>query len=77
MNAISGPAQSVAVSQPLTNAPVRPVRRIPPSDERIGDPQADRYEPSTAREAAPQVTYGRNGRGGSASDSGGTSDRTG
>jgi hypothetical protein len=40
------------------------VRRIPPSDERIPEPQDDRYEPAASQPAAPRVTYGRDGRGG-------------
>ena len=64
MTSISGPAQSAAISQLLTNAPVRPVRRIPSDDERVATPQADRYVASGSFSPAPRLTYGRDGQGG-------------
>ena len=64
MNAITGAAQSAAVSQLFLNVPVQSVRRIPPSDERMPPAQADRYVPSATLASPPWITYGRNGQGG-------------
>ena len=64
MHAISGPAQSAAIAQLLTNAPVVPTRRIPPSDQRTPPQRSDSYTPSSPADTLQQVTYGRNGQGG-------------
>jgi len=65
MNAISGPAASVALSSILTNAPVQSVRPVA-SNARRASLAKDVFEPSSGQ--APAVTYGRNGRVGGDAD---------
>jgi hypothetical protein len=59
---------SSAITQVMTNAPVRPVRAVTSNVQRAAFQQVDRYEPSTAasRPLTASLTYGRSGQGGHA-----------
>ena len=64
LNAISGPASSLAVMQVWTNAPVRPVRAVTSNAQRATTESVDRYEPSAGRPSGAGLTYSRTGAGG-------------